>query len=219
MVSSKHAFWQALLAAILVFGVGIMLGFFLESQRADKVQMNLLVSEISLADEQLRNRLAENFNVSCSLIKQSTFEFADKIYKEAVQMEKYDSANTFKDILSIVHKKYDLLRMSLWEEAIKNKKNCKGDFHTIVYFYEYGTENIDKKALQLSFSHLLLDLKNENPNEILLIPVAANLNISSVELILRNYNIKELPSIIIDEKQAISKEINSEQIKKLLYTT
>jgi len=114
MVNSKQAFWQALVFTILIFVLGIFLGFFLENSRSDTLQLRLLNSEVNLLDEQLRNRVTDDLNVECELAVESTFNFADKIYSEAVNLEKYDSASTLGDDLKSIHRRYDLLRTLLW---------------------------------------------------------------------------------------------------------
>jgi hypothetical protein len=66
------------------------------------------------------------------------------------------------------------------------------------------------------FSKLLGELKDNYGNEILLIPIAVDNNVSSVKLILNNYNISEseLPVILINEKIKIRDIQTLEDLKK-----
>ncbi|MBI3333897.1 hypothetical protein HYZ97_00205 [Candidatus Pacearchaeota archaeon] len=218
MVANKHVFWQAFLLTIVVFGMGVLLGFFLESYRADVVQEKLLDSEISLADEQLRNRLISDFSVKCDIAQESTFAFADKIYAEARLLEQYDSANTFQDVLGILHRRYDLLRMLLWTESIKLKQGCNSTFHTVVYLYEYESEDVTTRAQQTFYSRMLGDLKNEHPEEILLIPLAVNTNLSSIDLHIQNYDVTSLPAIVIDEQNVVTGVVTLEEIEERIFS-
>ena len=174
MVGPKNAFWQALVFSIMIFIIGFILGLFLEIGRTEQININLINSEINLLDEQLRNKLLEDIEIDCKLAKKSAFEFADRIYEEAQKLEEYDAASTFTDTLKVLHRRYDLLRLILWTESIKIKEKCGSDFHTIIYFFEYDIQNIEKRAKQTSLSRLLIDIKEENPDEILLIPIASN---------------------------------------------
>ncbi|MBX4196360.1 hypothetical protein KW805_02115 [Candidatus Pacearchaeota archaeon] len=212
--SSKHAFWQALVFTLIVFGLGIVLGYFLESSRADNVQMNLLHSEVDLLDEQLRSIARQDFNVSCAVSVHATFQFADRVYGEAAQLEEYDTASKFSDVLYLIHKRYDLLRMMLWTESVELKKQCP-QFHTVVYMYAYKTNDLNVKAEQMSLSHVLQDLKQQHP-DVLLIPIAGDLQLNSVDLVLQSYTIHELPVIIIDEKQVVSQISSSSELEKYL---
>ena len=78
MVGSKGAFWQALIGAVIIFGFGLILGFFLEENRAESVENILLQSEVTILDEQLRERVSKDFNVSCSLASQEGCQNQDK---------------------------------------------------------------------------------------------------------------------------------------------
>ncbi|MBI2632599.1 hypothetical protein HYW75_06345 [Candidatus Pacearchaeota archaeon] len=154
MVNNKHAFWMALVFTLIIFALGLMSGFFFESSRADDLRLRVEHSEINLLDEQLRTRVISDLNVGCSLAMENTFDFADKIYEEAVKLEEYDSASKFTSSLMEVHKRYDLLRMMLWVEASKLRNNCTKDFHIAVYFFDYNIQDFDTRARQTTFCFL-----------------------------------------------------------------
>ena len=217
MVSNKYAFWQALVFTIIIFGVGILLGFVLEGTRSDTIELTLLNSEINLLDHQLRNQEKANLNISCETSIQNTFEFADKIFNEARKLEKIDQANKFTEILKVLHKRYDLLRIMLWMESIDVKERCQADFHTVVYFYHYGTEDIAIQAEQAALSRLLLDLKDKHGNKIVLIPIAVNLDLESTNLLIEKYKITKLPAIIIDEQKVIEDKPTIEELENITF--
>ena len=215
--NNKHAFWQALVVAVIVFGVGILLGFFLESYRSNEIQLNIMAAEINVLDEQLRNKIIENFDVNCELATKSSFSFADKIYLEAEKLERYDEASKFTETLLVLHKRYDLLRALLWTEIVDLKERCNEDFHTVVYFYDYGTENIDISSKQLFYSRLLFDLKSKYPDEVILIPIAIDTGLESVRLLVENYNIDEFPAIVVDEYEIIDGIITFEELEEIVF--
>lgn len=217
MTNSKHAFWQALVFTIIIFAIGLIFGYFIENLRSEKVQLNLLNSEVNLLDEQIRESIAISFNVSCKDSINNTFNFANKIYEDALKMEQYEDSAKFTQDLTIIHRRYDLLRTMLWNEGIELKNHCPSNFHTIVYFYNYSSENININAKQDFFSKLLLDLKNKYPDKILLIPIAVDTNVESVNLITKTYNLKQFPVIIIDEHQIVSDIITLEELEKIVF--
>lgn len=216
-MNNKNAFWQALVFTILVFVLGIFLGFFLESSRADTLQVDLMKSEVNLLDQQLRNKVTEDLNIDCSLAIKGTFDFADKIYAEAVNLEKYDSAIKLDNNLNEIHRRYDLLRAILWIESLKLRERCGEDFHTVVYFYQYRVEDLGLRSRQNFFARILEDVKAKYPQEILLIPIAANMNLDSVNLALANYGITEVPVILIDENKTIHEVITLEELEKEIF--
>ncbi|MAE49612.1 hypothetical protein CMI48_02170 [Candidatus Pacearchaeota archaeon] len=200
---NKGAFWQALVFTIVVFALGMALGLFIESNRADRVHDVLLQAEISLLDEQLRNRVVEDLGVGCSEARESTFAFADRIFEEAQRLEDFDSSSTFGDALTVLHKRYDLLRLMLWSEAVRLRDYCGDDYHTLVYLFAYETQDITQAGEQKALSRVLLDLKEAHGDEVLLIPIAGNLNIASVDLVKEAHGITSLPAIVVDERQVI----------------
>jgi hypothetical protein len=199
----KHAFWQALVFSLFVFVIGFFLGILLENSRSIEIRDLVLNSELNLLDEQLRGIVLEDFNVECEIAKKSTFVFADEIFEEARKLELYDGSSTFSDGLLLLHKRYDLLRVLLWNEAIDIRERCGEDFHIVVYFFEYGTKDINIMSKQNVFEKVLIEVKNNHPEEILLIPIAGNLDLNSVDLILNELKISEIPTIVIDEKVVI----------------
>jgi hypothetical protein len=90
--------------------------------------------------------------------------------------------------------------------SIKIKQKCKNTYYEVVYFYDFNEPSFDTKAKQNVFSKLLAELKQEKGNEILLIPLAADNGISSINLLLEQYQITEdqLPLILINREQKIT---------------
>lgn len=217
MVNSKHALWMALAFTIIVFVIGIALGFFLEQNRNVQFSSDVMKSEISLLDEQILNKAITDGRVSCDIAINSTFNFADRIYWEALSLQQYDSASMLTSDLKEIHKRYDLLRVLLWNEAVSLKKNCNASFHTVVYLYDYGIDDSALNAKQDTISKLLLDLKNKYPDKVLLIPIAANLNLESVNLVLREYKIQEEPVVIIDENRTISNFVSFNELQNAIF--
>ncbi|MFH1803170.1 MAG: hypothetical protein ABH864_07025 [archaeon] len=214
---NKNVFLQALIAALIVFAIGLILGFSLEANRVDKTELIILDSEINLLDEQIRSMNIEIFNVSCDLATKSTFEFADRVYDDALKLEKYDSSSKFTNELRTIHKKYDLLRVLLWTRAIEIKQDCHQDFHTVIYLFDYAVEDLDKKAYQASMSRLLVDLKEKYGSQILLIPIASNLDLESINLIKEKYGIIEAPILIIDEEKVTKRDITMEDLENTIF--
>jgi len=214
MVGSKSAFWQALVFTIFIFLIGLFLGFLVENSRVNTVEASLYNSEINLLDQQVRDNVVGSFNVSCSVAKNELFKFADSIYNEASQLEKYDGASKFENILPIVHKRYDLLRVMLWSESRELTVKCPGSFHRVVYLYDYGVDDVDKRGLQAFYSRLLVELKQNNGDNVLLIPIAVNLNISSLDVLKNSYNVTKTPAILIDEKKLITEVPTMDELQK-----
>ncbi len=216
--SQKHIFWEALIITLFLFGIGIITGIILESWRTNNIDKLYKYSEIELLDIKTQNEIYNMGSFDCDIAIQENLKFANKIYEEAELLGRYEKASRLTDNLKLEHKKYDLLRTLLWMNAIKIKEKCNADYHNVVYIYDYNDASIKTKAKQSVFSKILEELKKEKGNEIMLIPMAGDNNLSSINLMMELYNISEseLPVILIDEKIKITKIEEAKNIRDLL---
>lgn len=203
----KYIFLQALIITLVVFNVGIFLGYKLESSRVDKINNWYIESDLDVIDQKIQNDLFDFIEPDCDLITEKNIEFADKIYADALKINEYENANRISNEIVLQHKRFDLLRTIFWINSIKIKNRCNSDYHIVVYFYQYNNPSIEQKAKQKFFSNLLAEVKQEKGNSIMLIPIAGDNNLPSVDLLLEEYDIKEFPTILIDESAKIS-EVN-----------
>lgn len=217
MIVHRHSvFWQALLSTVLIFGFGIFMGIIFEQARNTNVENILLGSEVNVLDSQMIGLLDKNFEVSCEAGSAKIIQFADEIYQEAVQLEKYEESSQLTSSLEILHKRYGILRLILWQQAINLKKRCGGDYHTLVYFYQYNDVDSNVKAQQIAFSRFLENVKKTHGNKVILIPIAGDLGLNSVDLVLDSYDVESYPVVIFDEKRLFNDINKLEDINSLI---
>lgn len=212
MTNDKSAFWSAFIITLFIFLIGIFMGIILENWRSSQISNLYQQSELDLFDIKLQSEIYTLGEFECKDAVEKNIIFADKIFKEAKVIEKYESANKLTKNIKIQHKKYDLLRTNLLLNSIKIKEKCKNNYNEIVYFYKYNDLSINTKAKQEVFSKLLEDLKNEKGYNLLLIPIAGDNDITAVSLLLEKYDIKELPTILINRKTKITDIKTAEEI-------
>ena len=201
--SNKNVFWEALIICIFIFGSGILLGVLLENSRSQKISESYLSSEIDLLDIQILGDILNQDDFNCANAIDENIKFGDRIYEDAQILSRYESAERLTERLKDQHKRYDTLRTLFWINSVKIKEKCNGSFHTIVYLYDYSPESSELGVQQKVFSTALTDLKDIYGSRILLIPIAKNMNISSLNILINKYNLTRT-SVIIDEKIVIS---------------
>ncbi len=184
--------------------------------QSDNIFSRLVDSEINILDEQLRQRILIDANVSCAIAKASLFSFADKIYEEAIELEEVDSTGRIGD-LTTLHRRYDLLRTLLWVEAEDIRARCNETFHIVTYLYLYNNEDIDVSSRQNYFSRLVFDLKTERPEEIVLIPIAVDTKVESVEVIIESRGLNVFPVILVDGYEVVSDLISLDELDNLVF--
>lgn len=217
--NQKHIFWIALILTIFVFSAGVLFGFAIENWRSNEILEIYEKAELDLFDVRLQSEiLSSDLDISCEKLVNENINFGDRIFEEAKKIEEIESSITLSESIKVQHKRYDLLRTLFWLNSIKIKEECSADYHNVVYLYQYNDPTVDQRAKQAVFSRLLSDLKEEEGANIMLIPIAADNNILSIELLLDLYEVKkeDLPLILIDEQTKITEITNIDEIQNYL---
>jgi hypothetical protein len=212
--SKKHVFWEALIVTIVIFLAGLFLGILIETNNSNKISNLYLQSEISLNDASATLNLMEGVDLDCEATKEDNIKIADRVYEEAKLLELYEDSGKITDSMKLLHKKYDLLRAILWESNSEPLERC-GNYNLIVYLYEYETEDTAKKVTQNVWSKILLDAKTKNP-DILLLPIAGNQNLTTIEYQIEEYEIKQLPALVINNEKVLYEVFDPETVLRVL---
>jgi len=210
-------FVESLLVTSVIFIVGFSMGFYVESYRLSKVLENYRENEINSLDLRLQNYYFQIIEKSdCDLATEQNFIFADKLYEEGLELERFEEANQITDQLKTEKKRYVLLKTELWLNTILLKEKCESKVNTIVYIYTNDPKNNIKVSEQKVISNVLKEVKEKEGNKVILLPIAGDLKLDIVDLQLRKYNITYLPSIIINEKTVLEGFHSPDEIEKYL---
>ena len=212
--SKKNVFWEALLITIVVFLAGLFLGMLIETTNTSKVSNLYLQSEISLTDAAAASSLSEDKDIDCEIIKENQIQFANQIYQEAKLLEEYEASGKLTDSMELLHKKYDLLRTLLWTSNQKSLDRCS-NYNLIVYLYEYENENTEIKAIQNVWSKILLEIKTEN-HDTLLLPIAVDQDLTSLNLLIEKHQVQKFPALIVNNDKILYDLENTATIYNLL---
>lgn len=210
--NQKRIFLYALILTFVVFNVGIFMGYMMESSRISQINSMYTTAEIELLDQMAQKNSLSILDLDCDLLVQENIKFGDKVYQEALTIQRYEDANIMGTEIATQHKRFDLLRALFWINSIEIKQKCNPDYHDIVYFYKYNDPSIEQESKQDLFSNLLGELKENKGDGLMLIPIAGDNDIPSINLLIKKYNVTEFPTILIDEK---IKVINVEEIEDI----
>lgn len=199
----KRVFWEALLLTVVVFFFGVLIGVAFESAKVSEINNYYVMSEISLMEVFVLNSMIDSNFTECSVLEDSNLKFADRVYNEAVLLEKYESSGKITENIRLAHKKYDILRTFLWINSMKTLDKCGNKYTNVVYLYEYFPEDLTQKAKQNVWSKILYDLKVSKGSQILLIPIAVDNNLVSLSSLVGRFNVTDYPVVIVNEKHLI----------------
>jgi len=215
-MNQKHVFWEALILAAFIFASGILVGYFIELNRTSQIITSYQQAEINLLDVQIQQEIFSLGEFNCKTAIEETIDFADHIYREAQLLEKYEESSRLSDGILYQHQKYALLRTVLFTNVLKLNEKCSNVPDSVIYFYEFNSKEVNIESKQEAFSRYLIELKQEYGNEVILIPIAGSLDVNSIELLKSNYNIEELPSILVNEGNLITEIEDLETIRNYL---
>ena len=214
-MNKKWVFFQAFLLTLVFFIVGLYSGILLEEGRFEEVNEYYIQSEVSLVDIMALDNLVDSNLVSCEDLFQANKDLLDRVYSEARALELYEESGKVTDNLKTFHRKYDVLRTYLWINSLKIEESCNLNFSRIVYLYKSEEEDLTKKAEQNVWSKLLFEVKREKEN-LLLIPIALDSELISLDSMLEQYNITDSPVVIVNEERIFYEIPNKQEILNLL---
>jgi hypothetical protein len=191
-------FLEALIMALFIFGLGILLGVFIEDARMTNIQDKYLSSRTNLLDVQTLSDIIKDSEFSCEYSIKKNMEFGNKIYEDSLLLAKYEDSRSLKNNLLEQHRIYDLLRTIFWVNSMELKERCP-EFHTLVYLYNYDEQDNSEKQKQEVFSRFAGELMSETEGNLVLIPLAINLEIASLEILKEKYGL-EGTRLLFDEK-------------------
>jgi len=215
--SNKHVFWLAFIAALVLFWTGIFLGVIFETSRAEKIEKLYFQAETDIFDIQLEGELLSIFEQSCDIALQENIDYADRIFLEARKLGKYDAATRITTDIVRLHKRYDLLRTMLWKNMIQLQKECPSSTNIIVYLYQYDNPSTNKQAIQTTFSKVLSDLKEKHGDDVVLIPIASDTEVKSLNIFKQRYGLDSTPVILINQNQKVTELLTLEELEKIIF--
>ena len=214
--NQKYIFLYALIITFVVFNLGIFMGYMLESSRLDKINTLYSNAELELFDQMAQKESLNVLDIGCNTLVEENIKFGDKIFQEALQIQKYEDANRISGDIIFQHKRFDLLRTLFWMNSIKIKQNCNSDYHNVVYFYKYNNPSIEQESKQKFFSNLLEQVKQKGGDKVMLIPIAGDNDIPSINIIIDKFDITEFPTILVDEKIKLTDIKNASELENIL---
>jgi len=203
MVRYGDLFWKALVLTVVVFLLGVFLGYSLEKNRIKDIQTESQKIDLKWDDARLQSLYYQNLEPRfCNSAIEENLNFADKAYQEGLKIEEYEQATFLTNDLVLEKKKYSLLKVEFWLNSIVLRERCKADYINLVYFFE-NNPNIDIEAKQESQSEILKELKDKYGKKLMLIPLPIDEDISMINIMVTTYNISSVPTILINEKRKL----------------
>jgi hypothetical protein len=198
----NDVFWKALIFTVFIFLLGVFMGYVLEEKRLNNVQEEFEQLVVDWGDVRTQAAYYQTLGddpLVCDRAVDENLNFGDRIYYSGLRLEEYEEANRLTDKLQFEKQKHNMLRTEFYINSLVLKEKCDAQYDIVVYFYvdNAGDFDLDLNARQNVLSIVLKDLKEEKGPDLVLIPLAANMGISVVNILLDTYDIEEFPSLLL----------------------
>lgn len=191
---------KPIILTVFIFLIGLMIGITIDNYRVSRIRKTISESEIRWNDAMLLNQHLEKLgNTSCDLALEENLKYNDVIYTYGKQIEKNIQATRLTPELEQEWRSYNLLQVQFWFNSIDLKEKCGFDYHNVIYISKIKATNGEEINNKLQ-SSVLTDLKDKCGNKIMLIPLTGDANLIVVDSVIKQYNLTEFPTVIIDEK-------------------
>ncbi len=210
-------FWKALVFTTVVFIIGVYLGVVIEDARLEGFQEEFDNLVVRWGDLRLQSYYYQNIDeLSCEKSIDENLKFGDRIYEDGLILGEYEQANRLTDKLEFEKKKYNLLKTEFYINSMVLKEKCDADYDILLYFYMDSTEDLDIKAQQNTVSRVLGDIKEQYGPNLILIPLAADMDISVISILLETHNVQSFPSVWVDSGVVLQGVYSLEEISSFL---
>lgn len=205
---------------LVIFLSGIWFGMEMQNQRELEIKDEYNLLQISWNDIKLQSELIQKSEQGtvefCNIAIEENLKFGEQVYEKGKKIEDYEQRNEFNENLLIEKKEHNLLKLQFWINSINIKSICEEEeYINLIYLYKNNAHGLDE-IKQNQLSEILFQIKQDNGAKIMLIPIAINLELGSVETALAKYNIEETPSILINENVVIAGVPEQKDIQKII---
>ncbi|MAG78450.1 hypothetical protein CL616_03735 [archaeon] len=196
---SRNKYIVALIITLAVFVIGVLIGILVTEKRTEFLELSGREQRIDFDSLQLQYLYLTTLSDECSAVNKALEGSINRLEQTRVKLEDY-IAQSFTDNkdFSLTKREYMLAEMRYWLLALQTKELCKGDTVSLLYFYSNIKEcdECDSQGLILTY------LKNKFKDKLLIFSLDSDFIEEPVlEIFKEDYNIEEVPTIIIEDQK------------------
>ena len=160
----KHIFITSLIATIVIFTSGIMIGWVLDNYRTDEVLNIIKDNELNSESYNIEQIFLENIgNVDCKILTPRIEMISEELGNTGRELQRYGSASDFKKAeFEYLKRRYFLMEIKFYNLIYNYQDSCKDEYTPILYFYK-----IDDDVSEMQGYILDEFIKNYNEDTIL----------------------------------------------------
>ncbi len=189
----------ALLLTLSIFVIGFLIGYSLQGERINYIQLIGKEQRLEFDSLQLQSLYVSSLlqEENCAAIGKALERNVDTLEKTRARIESFIKDNKGIEEYDLLKREYTLEQLRYWFLARETKTICKQDALSVLYFY--ASEDVcDDCRTQGS---ILTNLKNQFHDKVLVFALDASfLQEPLVALVKESFNVTSLPTIIIENE-------------------
>ena len=196
MDENKKILLRSLLLTILIFAVGILLNHVFDSFRISIIEDVMAAHEIDSEAYRVERFFTETFGgEKCEIMIARISDLKKEIRKVGEDLGSYSRFSFFrKKDYDYLKRKYFLLQLRFLALIEKLNKECDKPYLSILFFYEIDDDASERQGF------ILQDLSEDYDQHLVVLTLDKDYKDEPlVNLLVKNYNITEAPTIVIDD--------------------
>jgi len=188
-----RAFFVSAIIAVLIFSLGLFVGYGLDILRVKDVSTSLKDVELETLNYITSQEFVEVFGGdNCELLNSRMSLLSPQIFEIGQTLVKFEEKNIFSgDEYKYLKGKYFLLEIRAYVLFTRLKNECSRDYDLILYFYDQHDEDSKRQGEVLD---KLVEIDKANV-------FSFDRNFEIINFLTDKYEIKESPTIIVNEKK------------------
>jgi hypothetical protein len=214
----KYILLKAAIITVVIFSIGLFIGMWLDGQRYDEIKNEITNLNIDWNDARLQSlyyRTFSNQSDFCQSALATNKKLAEKIFSRGEQLERYEEVNRFSSEVLEQKKIYALLHVQLWLNSVELKRECNANYSTIIYFYSHYAKGEEEQDQDVQ-SSILIDSIHRCDGQLEVFPIPIDMDIQIIDLIIEQYGINSVPSLLVNEDTPLNGVQSREVIENLI---
>lgn len=205
----KHIFITSLIAAIVIFTSGIMIGWVLDNYRTDEVLKIIQNNELNSESYNIERRFLENMrNIDCEILTPRIERISEDLGETGRELQRYGSASDFKkEEFDYLKRRYFLMEIKFYNLIYNYQDSCKDEYTPILYFYKIDDDVSEMQGYVLDEfvkkynEDTILENGDKKHGKLVVLSIDGEYDkdpLISTIINTYNLNIENLPAIIIN---------------------
>lgn len=183
---------QSLIVTLSIFALGVFLGFYISEMRIKEMLTTYESLTLKINGAILQTRVLEGELCSYDVLSIAGKEKVE-LGNQITELEGL-RGKTDEEVLRL-KEDYSLLSINQLLLLEKWKEECKKNISVIIFFYS----NIENATTSEEQGFVLDNIYEKYPNKVVIYAFDVNINNPAVNVLKKKYNIKIVPTLVIDE--------------------